>query len=157
MFVREVMSEHLATIAADATLEEAAHVMITHSVDALLVMDGRVLAGVIGLRDLFTAPLSASLVSGMPRRRTELDLRAVWQSQSVRNQMTDQVIVVADELPVMEAAALMANLGKHPLPVLRNNEVVGAIDRRDIVRALLGMEPPIAVAPAELAADNGRA
>lgn len=157
MLVREIMSERLAAISCDATLDEAAHMMLGLGLDALLVMDGETLAGIIGLRDLFTAPYSASLVTGVPIRRTEHELRAVWNSQTLRNQMTDQVLTVPEELPVMEAAALMANLGKHPLPVLRAGSVVGTIDRRDIVRALLGQPLQTAVTPAGHATDGARA
>jgi acetoin utilization protein AcuB len=157
MLVKEVMSESLATIGAEATLEEAAQTMLARGVDALLVMDGKRLAGIIGLRDMFTAPRSASLAERMPGRLTELDLRAVWRSQTVRNQMTDQVLTVTEELPVMEAAALMANLGKHPLPVLRAGKVVGTIDRWDVVRALLGLESQTIVTPGNHALDGAGA
>jgi len=157
MLVKEVMSESVATIGADATLEEAAQTMFARGVDALLVMDGKRLAGIIGLRDMFTAPRLASQASEMPRGRTEHELRAVWRSQTVRNQMTDQVLTVTEELPAMEAAALMANLGKHPLPVLRAGKVVGTIDRWDIVRALLGVASQTAVTAADHALDGAGA
>lgn len=152
MLVQDVMSTSVATITADATLEEAACAMLAHGVDVLLVMDGEDLAGIIGLRDLFTVPVAASLARSMPGGRTEHALRAVWRSQTVRDQMTDQVLTVNEELPAMQAAALMVNLGKHPLPVLRDGKVVGTIDRWHIVRAIL--ELPVADSAADRAHDG---
>lgn len=157
MFVKDVISESVAAIGVGTTLEDAAHTMLAHSVDALLVMDGERLAGIIGVRDLFTVPLAVSLAPGMPGGRTEYELQSVGRSQTVRNQMDDQVLTVDEELPVIKAAPLMVNLGKHPLPVLRGGRVIGAIDRWHTVRAILELEWPDAVGAADPAPDGAEA
>jgi len=51
--------------------------------------------------------------------------------------MNDRVRSVTEEATVLQAAATMVNTGKHPLPVMRAGQVVGVIDRADVVRALL--------------------
>jgi len=51
--VREIMTEELVTVSADAPLEEAARVMIDNQVSGLPVMDGRELIGIITETDIF--------------------------------------------------------------------------------------------------------
>jgi len=44
------------------------------------------------------------------------------------------------ETPLLQAAALMPNSGKHPLPVRRDGRIVVIISREGTVRALLRRE-----------------
>jgi CBS domain-containing protein len=66
-----------------------------------------------------------------------VQLLADWKCIPVRNVMNDRVRSVTEEATVLQAAATMVNTGKHPLPVMRAGQVVGVIDRADVVRALL--------------------
>ena len=56
MLVKDVMQFRMVSISPDATLGAAAEAMLTQGVDTLMVMDGERWLGVMGLRDLFTAP-----------------------------------------------------------------------------------------------------
>jgi CBS domain-containing protein len=139
MLVRDIMRTDIVQIHPQATLEEAARMMLQHRVNTLFVIQSDVLLGVIGLRDLFTAPLPASYASRMPGQRSAEQLLESWRDSIVGNQMNDQPLTVTEEAPATQAAALMVNNGKHPLPVVRDGRVVGTIDRFDIVRAVLAM------------------
>jgi CBS domain-containing protein len=136
------MCSEVVTISPDATLQEAADTMLRQCVETLLVMEAGALVGVVGLRDLFTTPRLASYGGRMTERRSEEALLETWSDTDVRRQMNDQPIVVSEELPLLAAAALMVNSGKHPLPVLRDGKVVGIISRSDVVRAVLGLRQP---------------
>jgi CBS domain-containing protein len=140
MLVKDVMRSEVIHIGSPAILHEAAELMLARGVDTLLVMEDEQLLGVIGLRDLFTAPLSASYGNRMNNLRSEQDLFDIWQKQTVGNVMNDRVLTVTDEMPLMSAAALMVNSGKHPLPVTHDGKVVGMIARTDVVRALLASQ-----------------
>jgi CBS domain-containing protein len=145
MRVKDAMCSEVVAIGPDATLQEAADSMLIHHVKTLLVMEDGVLVGVIGLRDLFTTPRHASYGGRMTERRSEEALLESWQSTDVRMQMNDQPLVVSEELPLLAAAALMVNGGKHPLPVLRDGQVVGVISRSDVVAAVLALDHPAEV------------
>ncbi len=138
MFVRDAMCTDLVVIDPAASLEDAATLMLARRIHTLLVVeeDGT-FVGVIGLRDLFTAPRSASYGGRMTGWRAEEDLRSAWRDVTVRMQMSEHPIVVNEDLSLLAAAALMVNRGKHPLPVLRGGKLVGVISRSDIARAVL--------------------
>jgi CBS domain-containing protein len=135
--VKDVMSPALRSIRPESSLLDAARLMIACDAEALAVVDGERLLGMIGLRDLFTAPVPAHYGGGMRVRRDADDLLAVWAGTPVSNLMNENVISVAEDTPLMRAAELMVNTGKHPLPVLDEGRLVGAISRADVVRGLL--------------------
>lgn len=140
MLVKDMMSTELISIDSHANLAEAAQKMLERGVDALLVMHEGSLKGILGLRDLFTTPISASHADRMYNWRSERQLLEAWRSQTVYNLLNDEMLTVSDDLPLMQAAALMVNSGKHPLPVTRRGEIVGTIERIDVVRALLSSD-----------------
>jgi len=139
MLVKDVMHSEFVCIQPQVSLYEAAQKMLASGVEALLVMENERLVGVVGLRDLFTAPLPSHYGMAMFDGRNEAQLLADWKCIPVRNVMNDRVRFVTEEATVLQAAATMVNSGKHPLPVLRAGQVVGTIDRADVVRALLGV------------------
>ena len=138
MIAKEVMSWAAVTIPADATLRQAAAMLLEHGFNALPVVDGqREVVGVIGIRDLLTAPYRAAdgtAISGEIDPAEKLD---VWGRLRVREVMVTPVVSVTEDAPLMRVAALMANTGAHPILVLRNHSVIGTISRREIVKAIL--------------------
>jgi CBS domain-containing protein len=137
MFVKDSMHTELSSVQKETSLLEAAEIMVALVVDTLLVLEQGKLVGVIGLRDLFTAPVPAHYGGGMAGRRDEDQLLDVWRTTPVKNLMNEQAITVTEDTPLIRAAELMVNTGRHPLPVLRDGIVVGAISRADVVRMLL--------------------
>jgi len=142
------MRSEIVRIEPQATLREAAEMMLTTGVDTLWVMEGEQLVGVVGLRDLFTVPVPASYASRMHEWRSEGQLVEAWRGQQVSNIMAEQVLTVPEDLPLLRAASLMIGTGKHPLPVMREGRIVGVLERSDVVRALLAL--PVWPAPVEL-------
>lgn len=137
MLVRDSMTQHFLTVSPERDLCEAAELMLSAGSESLLVMSDDSLVGVIGLRDLFTAPFPAAYGGRMHARRSEAQWRSDWQTVTVAMVMNREVITATEDMPVLRAAELMVNTGKHPLPVLRSGRVVGVVDRADIARALL--------------------
>lgn len=139
MLVREIMRSEVPCIHPHASLREAAERMARHGLQGLLVMDEGQLVGMLGIRDLFTAPRTALDGTRMDEHQTEASLVERWRRQRVATLMNTQVLAVTERTPLIQAAALMANSGKHPLPVVRDGQVIGVIDRADVVRALLAL------------------
>ncbi len=137
MLVRDVMTPNVPAIALEATLAAAAEKMLADHTDTLFVVKGERLVGTIGLRDLFTAPIPAHF-EGATLRQPDLDtLRQVWNRTRVEHLMNTNVLSVTEDTPLLKAAEIMINSGKHPLPVLRQEAVVGMITRQAVVRAVL--------------------
>jgi CBS domain-containing protein len=137
MIVKDFMQSDVFHIGPQATLLEAAQKLLSCRVDTLLILKGDALVGVIGLRDLFTAPIPAHYGGSMPAHHDEGHLIQAWKATPVKHLMNEKVISVTEETPLLRGAELMVNSGKHPLAVLRNGKVVGVISRSDIAHALL--------------------
>ena len=76
----------------------------------------------------------------MLRRDDEAQLINIWKTTPVRNLMNEKVITVNEDATLLCALELMVNRGKHPLPVLRDQRVVGIISRMDIVHAMVAQQ-----------------
>jgi len=137
MLVRDFVQTDLIRIHSDANLFEAAEQMFAHRVETLLVYRDDQFLGVIGLRDLFTAPIPAHYGNAMQHHTDETQLLNIWKTTTVRNLMNEKVLTVNEDAALLRALELMVNTGKHLLPVMRDGKVVGIISRMDIVRALL--------------------
>jgi CBS domain-containing protein len=119
---------------------EAAEQMLANGIDTLLLIENDKLLGVIGLRDLFTAPIPAHYDNRMLRQESEEQILSIWKTMPVRNLMNEKIITVNEDVTMLCALELMVDNGKHPLPVMRDGRVVGIISRMDIVRALLAQQ-----------------
>ncbi len=136
MIVKDVMRTDFASIPPNATLEEAAKIMLNTGTETLFVLQDNQLVGVIDIRDLFTTPIPASFGTPMIRQEEEI-LTRKWRTATVEPLMNPYVIKVKEDCPLMVAAEIMVNRGKHPIAVVMNESLIGVIDRADIIRALL--------------------
>ncbi len=135
--VKEVMQVEHATIDAGGKLLDAAQRMVSLDVETLFVVDGDQLIGTIGMRDLFTTPVPAHYGGNMHFGRQSDELVHTWEGTPLAYLMNERVITITEEAPLMRAAELMVNTGKHPLAVVREGRIVGTISRADVVRGLL--------------------
>lgn len=137
MLVQDFLQTETTRISPDANLLEAAGKMLAHRTETLLVYAEEKFMGVIGLRDLFTAPIPAHYGNTMHHRQNEMQLIEIWKTTVVRDLMNDKVLTVNSNETLIRALELMVNTGKHPLPVTREGKVIGVISRLDVVRAVL--------------------
>lgn len=73
----------------------------------------------------------------VPEQRALTQFRRTWETSRVEHLMNSQLLYVTEETPVLKAAEIMINSGKHPLPVLREGQIVGVVTRMSLVRAVL--------------------
>ncbi len=137
LLVKNAMQVGELHIHPQATLLEAAKLMMERNVDALPVVENEKLLGVIRLADLLTAPIPARHTPRAHEHREASQLLEIWKSLDVRHIMNDQALSVAEDTPLMKAAALLINASRQRFPVVRAGKVVGMITRADIVRTLL--------------------
>ena len=118
MKVRELMSNPVVRIHADEPITVAARTLTRYNIGAMPVCgsDGRI-CGVITDRDIVTRCLAAQ----RPAEHT-----------TVREVMTGQVLAVSPDMPVEEAAALMAKCQVRRLPVVNNGMLCGMITLGDL-------------------------
>ncbi|MBI4316576.1 MAG: CBS domain-containing protein [Chloroflexi bacterium] len=121
----------------EATLHEAAELMIAHGVTALAVMAGDRLVGVIRLADLLTSLIPAGYHGHASEHCDATQPLEIWKLLAVQQIMNDHPISVSDDTPLMKAAALMIKRDRHQSPILHGGKVVGLLTRADVGRTLL--------------------
>lgn len=136
LHVRDAMYPAQGQLEPDMTLLEAARIMLAQATDALPVVQAGRMVGLLRLADLLTAPRAARHQPRASESRDPAQLRDLWGRVPVRNIMNDQVIGVTEDTPLMKAAALLINVNRQRLPVLRGDVLVGFVSRADIVRVL---------------------
>ncbi len=140
MLAKDVMQRNVVTIHRKSNLADAARLMLVHRINGLPVVDdsGQVV-GMVGIRDVLRAPTpSQSEMPILKWARLE-DKAAELARTTVERVMARRVVTVEEDTPAIEVAGIMANRGLHPVPVLRDGQLVGIIGRADIVEALLAL------------------
>jgi acetoin utilization protein AcuB len=132
MLVKERMSRHPITVRPDVSLHDALRVMRENKVRRLPVIsrEGR-LVGIVLERDLlYASPSPATSLSVH-------ELNYLVSKISVESLMTRDVVTVADDCPLEEAARIMADNNIGGLPVMRDDTMVGMITESDLFKVFL--------------------
>jgi CBS domain-containing protein len=131
--VRDIMTDHPRTVAADVPLRQAAVDMVRAGIGGLPVVDGeRRVIGMLSERELMRHLLTDYL-QGAARTPPVSTSRRL-----VRDVMTRHVLCVSPDQPLAEVASIMTNKDVDRVPVVRGGELVGLLTRGDIVRKLIG-------------------
>ena len=117
---RNHMSRDLLTVAAGDRLGEVAQRMCDRDVGAVLVMDGEALTGILTERDVLRA-----VAAGIEDETVVSD----W--------MTRDPDTLAPDESTQHAAVLMIHGGFRHLPITEDDEVVGMLSIRDLMRIVL--------------------
>lgn len=140
MRATDVMRSTVITIGIDASLADAVALMLEHGINAMPVTGARgEVRGMVGIRDALRAPWAHA--SERPILRWDrLDEKARHLAETrVGQVMARRVVSVSPEADVIEVAAIMANRGVHPIPVLDGERLLGVIGRADVARVLLAL------------------
>jgi CBS domain-containing protein len=145
MIVADVMTRHVLSVAPDATVEEAAKLMLSRGISGLFVVDAKGdLAGVVTEGDLLRRDELGTeryrpwwlrmLVS--PGRQAADFTRT--HGRRVSDVMTESVISVASNANLEEVVETMEKHRIKRVPVTEGGRVVGVVSRSDLLRALVG-------------------
>jgi CBS domain-containing protein len=141
MIVGNFMTHQVVTVAPDASIVEAAKLMLAHKVSGLPVVDavGHVV-GIVSEHDLLRemddgrhGPHWIQLMiedAELPGKLARL------HDRKVNEVMTPNPATVAPASSLSEACRLIEDLGVKRLPVVKDGKLVGIIARADLVRAL---------------------
>ena len=115
----EVMSKEVVTLTPDSTVSDAARVMVRGGFGSVVIVQGRMLLGILTERDVLRAAAE------------EDDLRAARVDQW----MTEDPDTALPDLDSEEAASLMLSRGYRHLPVEVDGELLGMVSLRDVLSA----------------------
>ncbi|MEA2361455.1 MAG: hypothetical protein QOD71_600 [Thermoleophilaceae bacterium] len=114
------MSRDLLSVEPGLSLTEVAKRMVAKDVGAVLVTEGKQLVGILTERDVLRAVA-----------------RGIEESTTVADWMTRDPDTLAPDESTQHAAVLMIHGGFRHLPVTENDEVVGMLSIRDLMRVVL--------------------
>jgi len=110
------------SIAPDATVYDAIHLLAEKEIGALLVLDGEQLIGVISERDY----ARQIILKDKSSRGTQ-----------VRDIMTTHVVTTTPENDVADCMAMMTDKRIRHLPVLDDGKLVGVLSIGDLIRSII--------------------
>jgi CBS domain-containing protein len=121
--VRDYMATELLTLKPEMEILRAVHILLEHNFGgAPVVDDARRLVGILTEKDCMKVVLNAGYHSEYGGRVAEY--------------MSRDVVTLRPEDSIVEAAQRFLDQNFHRYPVVVDNELVGQISRRDVMRAL---------------------
>jgi CBS domain-containing protein len=139
MRAKDVMSTEVLSIAAEATVLEAAQLLVNLRVSAMPVLDDkRFVVGIVSEADLIrntgaVAPLGHADDAYAERAMSKAHAR------SVTNVMSKNVVCASEDSTLQEISDLMLGRGIKRIPIVRDGVVAGIVSRVDLLRALLSL------------------
>lgn len=145
--VRDVMTPDPITVAPDATVTEAAHLIVDNRIGALPVLEEGKLIGIVTEGDLILQdvkleyPTYIHLLGGMIQyppatAKFESELKKAVAAD-VRAVMTEDPTTIGVDATVEDAATMLVESDVSRLPVMDGERLVGVVSKSDIVRSLL--------------------
>lgn len=139
MKVGDLMQRAVVTVSVDATLKEAASLLVRHRISGMPVVgpDGRVV-GVLSEADILIKEEGLAIENcgflGRVLGEAYGDLTR-FEATTVAEGMTAPPLTVTSTHDVADAARLMTRHGYNRLPVVDGLRLVGIVTRADLVRA----------------------
>lgn len=142
MQAKDVMSDGVLSVGADASVLEAAKLLINCRVSAMpVVNEDGTLAGIVSEADVIGDPRDYVGQDGVPPRR-------------VAEVMTRDVITAPEDMPLDQLAGLMKARNTKRIPILKDGAVVGVVSRVDVLRGLVSLSRDGGEATATLRRDK---
>jgi CBS domain-containing protein len=147
MNASEVMTRTVVSIRPDASILEAARMMLHHKVSGLPVVDPNgALVGVVTEGDF----LRRAEIGGQRQRPHWIefftspgrlaDEYVHANGRKVQEVMSTEVCTVTEETILPEIARLMEDHGIKRVPIMQGNELVGIVTRADLLRAVISLK-----------------
>jgi CBS domain-containing protein len=123
--VGELMHRRVVSTGPDTPVAEAAAAMVRENVGSALIMQGRLLCGIVTERDVLKAAASGSDLAATPV--------SAW--------MTKDPLSAGPETTAEEAAQMMFLNGFRHLPIVEGRQVHGVVSLRDLFAARISRRP----------------
>lgn len=145
MRARDIMTRNVVSVTPDTPVLDVAALMVDHHVNAVVVLNGTELVGIVSeanllhryeldtQRDPAARPWWRRLLNASAGMASYVEAHAM----KVQDVMATQVVTVEEDAAAADVAALFEARRIKQAPVVRSGAVVGIISRADFVRALV--------------------
>jgi len=145
MIVADVMTRNVLSVSPDATIDEAARMMLERGISGLFVVDAKGdLAGIVTEGDLLRRdelgterhrPWWLRMIVSPGRQAADFTRT---HGRRVSDVMTEAVITVATDAPLEDVVEIMEENRIKRVAVVADKRIVGVVSRSDLLRALVG-------------------
>ena len=125
MEVKDFMTSLIVTVEIDTPVTEAAKLMALDDVGSLIVTKSEELAGLVTRREIVGARLFSE---------------ESYKSLLVGDVMITPVVTVGPDADLGQVIGLMNKTGRHRVPVIEGNDIIGMVSASDIIRVLATMK-----------------
>ncbi len=126
----DIMSRYAITIPREASVSDAAHLMMRFKISGIPVIGpGGRIAGIVTATDLFR--ILGRMVEDIEKGFYPTDCATI----TVESVMISDVHTVEETTPLFDIVKLMCSRNIHTLPVLKDGDLVGVVGRRDVLHA----------------------
>jgi CBS domain-containing protein len=119
--LRHVMTSPVTTMESNGTVAAAANIMVKHDFGSIVVVEGKKPVGIITERDITKQVIKGERVL----------------KETVKNVMTKKLVTAPPNMPIQEAFELMLKNKIRRLPIIENNNIVGIVTVKDLMRWVL--------------------
>lgn len=119
--LEHVMSSPVITIESKENVGSAAKIMVQHDIGSVVVVEGKRPIGIMTERDITKEVVKGGGLLKVP----------------VKNIMTKKLVTAKPEMSLQEAFELMLRNKIRRLPVLENDNLVGIVTEKDLMRWVL--------------------
>ncbi len=117
MRIRDIMTDRIAYVGPDASVEQAAQLMQKHNVGSVPVVDHQGLVGIVTDRDI--------VVRGIAHGRDAANT-------PVSEVMTSEIHSVTQDMSLSQVAEIMSQYQVRRVPVVEENRLVGIVSLGDL-------------------------
>lgn len=145
MKVSKIMTKNVVAVEADTPVKEVAKKLIEHDITGMPVVKGDEVIGIITEADLIMQkaklhiPMYIQLLDSFlyleDTKEVEEDLHKIL-GMTAEEVMTKDVFTIEEDDTVENLATLIEEKHINPIPVVKNNKLVGVVSRADIVKLL---------------------
>jgi len=129
--VTDIMTEHVVKITEDASVMQAAHILLRFRINGVFIVkkeDNNKIIGIITTTDLLK--LFDEALSGQSHRLAELDKIS---GMSVIDIASKNITSVQKDAKVAKIIAIMHRKNIHTIPIYDGEKLVGVIGRHDLL------------------------
>jgi len=115
------MSKPVISMDSGGNVASAAQIMVRHNIGSVVVVEGKKPVGIITERDITKQVIKGEEVLKGP----------------VKNVMTKSLVTAPPSMPIQQAFELMLVSKIRRLPIVENNNIVGIVTEKDLMRWVL--------------------